>query len=88
MNADRQPGMSSQHFEDAIDGFPVAELLGPDRNRELASHALQAWVDILTWELDTFPPASTDVLVSIKTKITDTRDALQGLVAALPASLN
>lgn len=75
-------------MENALDGFPAAVLLedclkvdgsgaAVDRRAQaLVVHILSAWVCLIEFDLQRMPPATIEVLQTIRQRMLDARDAL------------
>lgn len=75
-------------MENALDGFPAAVLLEDclkvdgsgavvdRRSQALVAHILSAWVCLIEHDLQRLPPATIEVLQTIRQRMLDARDAL------------
>lgn len=75
-------------MENALDGFPALVLLEDclkfdgsgavvdRRSRALIAHILSTWVCLIEHDLQRLPPATTEVLQTIRQRMRDARDAL------------
>lgn len=80
---------------EALDGYPVDALLEPylaalQRNDEAAERAallfgrvVSAWIDMLAAHIEACSLADTNLFLRLKGRLTETRDALAGLLAQL-----
>jgi len=69
----------------ALDGYPVAALLrigqGDDGGSTgVVAHVLSHWLDHVEQQLHDYPPADTDVLAHLKSRLVQTRQALSDLL--------
>ncbi len=85
-------------FEDALDGFPIANLLDrclevdgqrgavDRRAHNIVDHLLAQWTATIERDLERFPDATIDVMRSIRQRMVDARDALLRVRAMLQGS--
>lgn len=80
MNGIAQLNMLPEHLHQALDGYPVEELFQMGLDPSSARHTVRAWLDTLEHDLAVFPPASTDVLVNIKSQMEMAREGLAEVI--------